>query len=100
MPGSLGVESILQAMQIFALQQDLGSQYHSPRFAQLLDHKIIWKYRGQLIPTDDQMVIDIHIKRVDKRSERVTVIADANLWKNEIRIYAVTDAAICLEEQR
>ena len=100
MPGSLGVESILQAMQIFALQQDLGSQFKSPRFAQLLDHKIIWKYRGQLIPTDDQMVIDIHIKKVDKSSDRVTVVADASLWKNGIRIYTVTDAAICLEEGR
>jgi PfaB family protein len=100
MPGSLGVESILQAVQIFALQQDLGSPFKSPRFAQLLDHKILWKYRGQLIPSDDQMVIDIHIKKVDKSSDRVAVVADASLWKNEIRIYTVTDAAICLEEER
>ena len=98
MPGSLGVESILQAMQIFALQQDLGAQFKSPKFTQLLNHKILWKYRGQLIPTDDQMAIEIHIKKIDKASERVSVIADASLWKNEIRIYAITDAAICLEE--
>lgn len=99
MPGSLGIESILQIMQIFALQQNLGSQFTSPRFAQLLDHKIEWKYRGQLIPADDQMVVEIHIKKVDRTSRRVTVIADASLWKNEIRIYAITNAAICLEEQ-
>jgi PfaB family protein len=98
MPGSLGVEAILQAMQIFALQQDLGAQFQSPRFAQLLNHKILWKYRGQLTPVDDRMVIGVHIKRIERTPERVTVFADAGLWKNEIRIYQITDAAVCLEE--
>jgi 3-hydroxymyristoyl/3-hydroxydecanoyl-(acyl carrier protein) dehydratase len=98
MPGSLGVESILQAIQIFALQQDLGATFASPRFAQVLNHRIQWKYRGQLIPTDDQMAIEVHIKSVERSTERVVVVADANLWKNDIRIYEVTDAAICLEE--
>jgi 3-hydroxymyristoyl/3-hydroxydecanoyl-(acyl carrier protein) dehydratase len=98
MPGSLGVESILQAMQIYALQQDLGAQFQSPRFAQRLNHNIVWKYRGQLIPDDDQMVIDVHIKKVERSPETVNIVGDANLWKNDIRIYEVTDAAICLEE--
>ena len=35
MPGSLGVEAILQAMQTFALQQDLGKDFVSPKFVQL-----------------------------------------------------------------
>ncbi len=98
MPGSLGVESILQAMQIFSLHQDLGATFRSPRFCQRLNHRILWKYRGQLIPTDDQMVIDVHIKSIERGPERVTVFGDANLWKNDIRIYEITDAAICLEE--
>jgi 3-hydroxymyristoyl/3-hydroxydecanoyl-(acyl carrier protein) dehydratase len=98
MPGSLGVESILQAMQIYALQQDLGAQFRTPRFCQRLNHRILWKYRGQLIPKDDRMVIEIHIKNVEHTPKRVTVVGDASLWKNDIRIYEVTDAAICLEE--
>jgi 3-hydroxymyristoyl/3-hydroxydecanoyl-(acyl carrier protein) dehydratase len=98
MPGSLGVEAILQAMQVFALQQNLGATFVSPRFAQVLNHCIVWKYRGQLIPTDDQMAIEIHIKSVERSPDRVVVIGDAGLWKNDIRIYEVTDAAICLEE--
>jgi len=98
MPGSLGVESILQAMQIFSLHQDLGAPFRSPHFCQRLNHRILWKYRGQLIPTDDRMVIEVHIKSVEREPERVTVIGDASLWKNELRIYEITDAAICLEE--
>ncbi len=98
MPGSLGVESILQAMQIFSLHQELGASFRSPRFCQRLSHRVLWKYRGQLIPTDDRMVIEVHIKSVEREPERVTVIGDASLWKNDIRIYEITDAAICLEE--
>jgi len=98
MPGSLGVESILQAMQVYALEQDLGAPFKSPHFCQRLNHRILWKYRGQLIPQDDRMVIEIHVKGVEHTPERVTVIGDASLWKNDIRIYEITDAAICLEE--
>ena len=98
MPGSLGVESILQGLQIFSLHQDLGASLRSPRFCQRLNHRILWKYRGQLIPTDDRMVIEIHIKSVEQEAEGVIVIGDAGLWKNDIRIYEITDAAICLEE--
>jgi len=98
MPGSLGVESILQAMQIFSLHQELGDSFRSPRFCQRLNHRVLWKYRGQLIPTDDRMVVEVHIKSVEREPERVTVIGDASLWKNDIRIYEITDAAICLEE--
>ena len=94
----LGVESILQAMQLFSLYAELGASFRSPRFCQRLNHRILWKYRGQLIPTDDRMVIDVHIKSVEREPDRVTVIGDASLWKNDIRIYEVTDAAICLEE--
>jgi hypothetical protein len=35
---------------------------------------------------------------VERTPDQVTVIGDANLWKNDIRIYAITDAAICLKE--
>jgi PfaB family protein len=97
MPGSLGIESILEAMQVFALQQNLGAHLKSPHFTHLLDRSI-WKYRGQIIPDDDQMALEIHIKKVENTPERVTVLGDASLWKNNIRIYEVKDSAICLAE--
>jgi len=97
MPGSLGVESILQAMEVFALQQDLGAHFKSPHFTHLLG-RTIWKYRGQIIPDDEQMALEIHIKKVENTAERVTVAGDASLWKNNIRIYEVKDSTICLVE--
>jgi len=98
MPGSLGVESILQAMQVYALRRDLGARFKSPVFTQRVNHRIIWKYRGQLVPGDELMSIEIHVKKVAHTAARVCVEADASLWKNEIRIYEITAAAICLED--
>ena len=46
MPGSLGVEAMLQALQAYALQSGLGREFRSPRFAHALDHNTVWKYRG------------------------------------------------------
>ena len=97
MPGSLGVESIIQAMRIFALQQDLGKEMTSPLFTNV-PGITQWKYRGQIIPDDETMDIEVHIKKIEKNGQRVTLLADANLWKNKIRIYELTDAAIALVE--
>jgi len=99
MPGSLGVESILQSMKIFAMQQDMGVQFRSPYFDHLLSNTI-WKYRGQITPGDDQMALEVHIKKIDQNSAGITIAGDASLWKNTIRIYEVKDAAICLAESQ
>ncbi|MCP4756460.1 MAG: PfaB family protein [Proteobacteria bacterium] len=97
MPGSLGVESILQAMRIFALQQDLGRDFRSPCFTNVPD-QIQWKYRGQIVPENDTMDIEVHIKSVDRGQGYVVIKADADLMKDKLRIYTVTDAAIALVE--
>ena len=99
MPGSLGVESVMQALQVFALNQDLGQQFKSPRFVQIED-TIIWKYRGQMNPDIDAMTIEVHITKIEKRIEKVTIVADASLWKDKIRIYEIKDIACCLEESK
>ena len=67
MPGSLGVEAILQAMQVFALQQDLGKDFKSPKFVQLPNHKTVWKYRGQILLHVKEMHLEVHIKTIEKR---------------------------------
>ena len=98
MPGSLGVESILQAMQVFALQQDLGEGFKSPRFVQLANHKTIWKYRGQILTPVKEMHLEIHIKEIEHRGNQLAIIADAYLWNEKMRIYQVTDLALGIEE--
>jgi len=98
MPGSLGVESILQAMQVFALQQDLGKEFNSPKFVQVPNHKTIWKYRGQILLSVKEMHLEVHIKSIEKRGAQLVVIANAFLWNDKMRIYQVTDIALGIEE--
>ena len=98
MPGSLGVESILQAMQVFALQQDLAKEFRSPKFVQLADHKSEWKYRGQILSPVEEMHLEFHIKTIEKRGAVLAIIADAYLWNGEMRIYQVTDLGLGIEE--
>ncbi len=97
MPGSLGIEAIIEIMQVWALKNDLGAELKNPRFSQILS-TIIWKYRGQIIPTNKVMSLDVHITGVRKEPGRVIVTGDANLWKDGLRIYEAKDVAICLEE--
>jgi len=97
MPGSLGVESVFQALQVFALEEDLGSKFNSPRFTQIED-KIIWKYRGQISPEIDAMAIEVHITGIIKTDDKVTVKGRASLWKDKIRIYEVKQIALVIEE--
>ena len=68
MPGSLGVESIIQSMQVYALHVDLGKHLKNPRFIQVLDHKIVWKYRGQIPPKHPKMYLEVHLSKIDIQS--------------------------------
>jgi PfaB family protein len=98
MPGSLGVEAILQAMQTFALQQDLGKGFESPRFVQVSHHKTVWKYRGQILQGVKNMHCEVHFKTIEQRGQQLVIIGDAYLWNEQTRIYQVTDLALGIEE--
>jgi PfaB family protein len=96
MPGALGVESILQAMQTYALQLDLGKSFKNPRFGQAINHQITWKYRGQITPENRLMSLEVHISDIRVEDDVITIIGDASLWKEDLRIYEIKDIALCL----
>ncbi len=98
MPGSLGVEAILQAIQTFALQQDLGKDIRSPKFVQLANHKTNWKYRGQILLPVKEMHLEVHFKSIEKQNNQVVLVANAYLWNGKMRIYHVTDLALAIQE--
>lgn len=97
MPGSLGVESILESMRIFAINQRLEKGTSSPYFTSALG-TVVWKYRGQIVQTNRKMVIESHIKKIERQSDRLVITADASLWKDGLRIYEITDAAIAIAD--
>ncbi len=98
MPGSLGVEAILEAMQVFALDQDLGRDLVNPRFDLVPGHLMSWKYRGQILQTAKMMKLEVHLTRLERSAGQVLVMGDASLWADRIRIYEIKDAGIRLVE--
>jgi 3-hydroxymyristoyl/3-hydroxydecanoyl-(acyl carrier protein) dehydratase len=94
MPGSLGLEAILQAMQAYAIQQDLGADFGERTLVNATSQMTRWKYRGQLVPGDTDLHLEVHLKRVQPTEGGLTVVGDASLWNGETRIYEVTDMAI------
>ncbi|MDP5144834.1 beta-ketoacyl synthase N-terminal-like domain-containing protein [Shewanella sp. ULN5] len=97
MPGSLGVEAVIELMQTYAISTDLGKGFTNPKFGQILSD-IKWKYRGQINPLNKQMSLDVHISAVKDENGKRIIVGDANLSKDGLRIYEVKDIAICIEE--
>ncbi|MCY0935118.1 beta-ketoacyl synthase N-terminal-like domain-containing protein [Streptomyces sp. H34-S4] len=94
MPGSLGVEAILQAMRLYVIDKNLAEGIERPRFAMATDVEMAWKYRGQILRHDRELNFDVHIKEVRREEGRLLIIADAELSKPGLRIYELTDVAI------
>jgi 3-hydroxymyristoyl/3-hydroxydecanoyl-(acyl carrier protein) dehydratase len=98
MPGSLGLEAMLQALQAYAIHSAVGRDFRSPRFAQAQNHTIIWKYRGQIVPENRELSIELHITKIENAPGRITLHAEASLWKEALRIYEVRTLALSVVE--
>ena len=97
MPGSLGVEAMFQSLQVYVLNQDLGKDFQNPRFG-LVPGKAKWVYRGQIIPTNQDMTLEVHIKEIRRVEGRLEILADGNLWKEGLRIYSVENIGLSIQE--
>ncbi|PKI16016.1 hotdog fold thioesterase [Colwellia sp. 12G3] len=97
MPGSLGVEAIIELMQTYALKNDLGKSFTNPRFS-APNSVVKWKYRGQITPLNKQMSLDVHITDIVHEAGEVRLIGDANLSKDGLRIYQVKDIVLSIVE--
>ncbi|TEW55936.1 3-hydroxyacyl-[acyl-carrier-protein] dehydratase FabA [Psychromonas sp. RZ22] len=97
MPGSLGVEAIIELLQCYALSNDLGKQFINPRFI-TPKTKVAWKYRGQITPLNKQMSLDIHLTDIIKTDSEVRLVGDANLSKDGLRIYQIKDIVLSIVE--
>jgi len=96
-PGSLGVESVIQALQQWLLDTEPG--LGDAGFVVPVGEAFGWKYRGQFLPADATSTLEAHIKEVRRAPGRVRVIADASLWKPGLRIYELNDIAVELRER-
>ncbi len=98
MPGSIGVETALQAMQAYAIQTNLGAEFRIPRFAQADNgHRVTWRYRGQML-SPATLHTEVHIKKIERKHGVIILIGDAHVWRDQLRVYEVKDLALAIVE--
>ncbi len=97
MPGSLGLEAIMQSIQLYALRAGVGASFAVPHFENS-PGEMIWKYRGQVLGDSGAVQVEVHITKVEPIGDRVQITADASLWKGALRIYEFKNATVSVME--
>jgi 3-hydroxymyristoyl/3-hydroxydecanoyl-(acyl carrier protein) dehydratase len=96
MPGSLGIEAMLQAMKVFIQQQSTARLSAVPVRGQ----KMSWSYRGQVLQHHQQMQVEVHFHKTQRVGNRQLFTGDASLWAENTRIYELRNMTIALEEKQ
>lgn len=94
MPGSLGVEAVYQALRLLAPR--LLPQATIQRQEPARNSELVWKYRGQVLPTHKQMTVSLGNIHLTGDQCGYILSADASVWADNLRIYEVRNAALSL----
>ena len=86
-PGSLGLESVLQLLKLF-IQEKWGTD--SKAISLVGQH--VWKYRGQVLPSNEKMTTRLEIKNIN--DEKRIITGDALLAVDGLVIYQMIDFAL------
>ncbi len=96
-PGSLGLEAMVQVLQFFMLHTDMDAGMDAPRFEPLmLGRALTWKYRGQVVPTNRVIRVELDVVEVGDDDAGRFAIADAWLWVDDLRIFQATQMGMRL----
>jgi len=99
MPGSLGIESMFQAMEAYCIHENIAQKF-GVKFAAFNQcaGKTSWKYRGQLTPKNDKMDCEVHVQSIESDGKGgVIVIADGFLFVDKLRVYSATNLRMKIE---
>jgi len=90
MPGSLGIEAIIQAFKAL-----IYSMERSDNPVSLAEGAAFqWKYRGQVLPSHQKMWVEVHLQNQEMFNSKNTFTAEASLWADDIRIYDIKNLAL------
>lgn len=98
MPGSLGVEAILQGLWAFMQHTGMVQRFQNPHLDFSCSDPLAWKYRGQIIPSNRQIQFAIHLKENHVLETAGSLLADADFWVDGLRIYTIRNISITLTE--
>ncbi len=92
-PGSIGVESFLQLLRFYLIKKyDIDLNNYEPIMTEVHSHQ--WIYRGQIIPSNNTIEIQAHIKETSDQDKQYTITADGALTVDGICIYEMKDFSI------
>ncbi len=95
MPGSLGVEAMLQTLRFALVDQQLHRRFKQPVIEPLATgEKVDWTYRGQVLPENEQITVLLEVTDIDEAAEQTTIVADTSLWVDGTKIYAANHLAL------
>ncbi len=87
-PGSLGIEAMIQLLQHHMRERGMGREFRAPRFEPLaVGHRMAWKYRGQVLPRNQRVSVEMDITEEGRDPEGPWLRANAWLWVDGLRIY-------------
>jgi acyl transferase domain-containing protein/3-hydroxymyristoyl/3-hydroxydecanoyl-(acyl carrier protein) dehydratase len=86
-PGSLGLESLIQLLKVAAVQRWGGEPRHGRFRAMMGEHS--WLYRGQVVPTNRRVLVQAFITGIDDASRRLT--GNGLLWVDGKVVYRMND---------
>ncbi len=91
-PGSLGIEAMIQALQLFMLQAGMDDGIVAPRFEAIgMETELTWKYRGQVLPHHRTVHTTIEITAAGRDERGAWATCEASLWSDGRRIYEATN---------
>jgi len=98
-PGSLGLEAMVQLLQFYVVERGLAEGMRAPRFLPLdLGRTLRWKYRGQVVPSNRKVVVEVEVTAAGRDEARAYAVAEAWLWVDGKRIYAASDLGVRVVE--
>jgi len=87
-PGSLGLDAMCQLLQFYMIENGLGAAVAQPRFEPIMvGCPITWTFRGQVVPANRVVTVEMEITEVGKDASGPFAIAEAWLWVDGMRIY-------------
>ena len=95
MPGSLGLEALLSLMKVFSRERFPHLCETHTFQAMALGRAHRWQYRGQVIPTNESVRIEMRVTAIDDGDDP-TVAAEGQLSVDGKMIYAMSDFTVRL----
>ncbi|MGK5640403.1 3-hydroxyacyl-ACP dehydratase [Streptomyces sp. URMC 126] len=96
LPGSVGVQTLYQAVHAFALLTGLTDGIERPVPEVAVGEEVRWSYRGQILREHRRVRAEVHLREVRRDAGRVFLRADGSVWRDDLRIYRVDGIAVDL----